>query len=106
MREYRVVLMPAAEAALEGIGAWIDETSGFPDRALGYIGKLRERARDLTHAPMRGAARDDLRPGLRVWAIDKRCVIAFDVDDDAGVVRVLNFYYGGRNYEALLGGGD
>jgi plasmid stabilization system protein ParE len=102
MREYRVVLTPRAEATLEAVGAWIAEASGFPKRALDYIRKLRERIGDLRHAPIRGAARDDLRPGLRIWAIDKRCVIAFEVDDGKAVVRVLNFYYGGRDYEALL----
>lgn len=102
MREYRVVLTPRAEAALEAIGAWIAEASGFPKRAFATIRKLREKTGDPRHAPMRGAARDDLRPGPRIWAIDKKCVIAFEVDDGKVVVRVLNFYYGGRDYEALL----
>lgn len=102
MREYRVVLTPRAEATLEKIGAWIAEASGFPKRGLDFIRRLRDKTGGLRHAPLRGAARSDLRPGLRIWAVDKRCVVAFEVDEDKAVVRVLNFYYGGRDYEPLL----
>jgi len=103
MRQYRVVLTPDAEADLEEIADLIAEASGYPQRALDYMRALRRQTERLRDAPMRGIRRDDLREGLRIVAVDKRCVIAFDIDDDSAIVRVLNYFYGGRDYDALIG---
>ena len=49
---------------------------------------------------MRGMARDDLRPGLRVVGFRRRVTIAFAITEET--VEILGIYYGGRDYEALL----
>jgi toxin ParE1/3/4 len=55
----------------------------------------------LSTFPMRGAKRDDLRPGLRVTNYRRRVAIAFFVE--AEQVNIVGIFYGGRNYEAMLG---
>ncbi|MGL5117498.1 MAG: hypothetical protein ACRC7C_19470 [Beijerinckiaceae bacterium] len=46
-------------------------------------------------------ARDDIRRGLRIIGFEKRVAIAFEVDDN--VVRIGRVFYGGHDYDALLG---
>lgn len=81
---------------------YIERKSGYPERALAYVRRLRERTEKLQTGPFRGRERDDIRPGLRVVPVARSAVIAFDVDEEKGVVRVLNYFHGGRDYETLL----
>ncbi len=46
-------------------------------------------------------ARDDIRPGLRLGHFERRVVIAYLVTPD--LVRIGRIFYGGQNYETLLG---
>ena len=57
---------------------------------------------ELETAPIRGQRRDDLMENLRVAPIDKKAVAAFIVDEEKQAVLVLNIFYGGRDYEALM----
>jgi toxin ParE1/3/4 len=59
---------------------------------------------DLAPFPLRGTARDDIRPGLRTIGFRRRAVVAFVVGDDAVVV--LGVFYGGRDYEPVLRSDD
>ena len=56
----------------------------------------------LTAFPLRGAARDDIMPGLRVTNYRGRCIIAFEADEDQRMVSILGVYYGGVDYETPL----
>ena len=102
MNKYDVYLMPDAIKDLEGIYGYIADKSGFPERAWGYVDKLRQKCRELETAPLRGQQRDDLMHNLRIVAIDKKAVAAFIVDEEKKAVLVLNIFYGGRDYEALM----
>ena len=53
---------------------------------------------------MGGTARDDLRPGLRIFPFEHSAVIAYLVE--GGQVCIANVFYGGRDYEALYRGID
>jgi toxin ParE1/3/4 len=46
---------------------------------------------------MRGAQRNDIRPGLRVFGFRRRGSIAFEVK--AEVVTILGIFYGGQNFD-------
>jgi plasmid stabilization system protein ParE len=81
MGKYDVYLMPDAIKDLETIYSYIAEKSGFPERAWGYVEKLRQKCHELETAPLRGQQRDDLLPNLRVAPIDKKAVAAFLVDE-------------------------
>ncbi len=102
MKKYDVYLMPDAIKDLEGIYVHITDKSGFPERAWAYIEKLRRKCHELETAPMRGQRRDDLMANLRIAPIDKKTVAAFIVDEEKQAVLILNIFYGGRDYEALM----
>ena len=102
MKKYDVYLMPDAIKDLEGIYGYITDKSGFPERAWSYVEKLQQKCRELETAPLRGQQRDDLMHNLRIVPIDKKAVAAFLVDEEKKAILVLNIFYGGRDYEALM----
>lgn len=53
---------------------------------------------------MEGAAREDVRPGLRTLGHRRRAVIAFAVTDTT--VAIIGVYYGGRDIDAILAADD
>ncbi|CUJ30441.1 Uncharacterised protein [Achromobacter xylosoxidans] len=56
---------------------------------------------DLAHFPRRGARRHAANPNLRFPHHQKRCIIAYSLNDD-GSVTILGVFYGGRDYSHLL----
>ena len=94
--------MPDAIKDLENIYEYITEQSGFPERAWAFIERLREKCHGLEMAPQRGKQRNDLMENLRIYPLDKKTVVAFVVDNDKQVVNILNIFYGGRDYEAIM----
>lgn len=102
MKHYDVYLTPDAIGDLSSIYEYIADKSGYPEIAWAYIEKLRSKCQDLQTAPLRGQRRDDLRENLRIVAIDKMAVAAFEVNEEKRSVTVLNIFYGGRDYEAIM----
>jgi len=96
---HSIILTPEARDHLDAIYDYIaaaaapDIAQRFTDGILDHIGKL-------TDFPHRGTMRDDLRPGLRTIAWQRRVTVAFAVDDKAVVV--IGIFYGGRDFETLL----
>ncbi|TSC54233.1 MAG: hypothetical protein LiPW30_732, partial [Parcubacteria group bacterium LiPW_30] len=39
---------------------------------------------------------------LRITPIDKKAVVAFIVDEGKQAVIILNIFYGGKDYEAIM----
>lgn len=103
MKTYSVFLTPDAVADLTEIYGYIADKSGLPEVALAYIQKLRSKCESLSLAPLRGNKRDDIRPNLRVLALDKNAVAAFEVQEEERTVIILNVFYGGQDYETLMG---
>ncbi len=52
--------------------------------------------------PLRGVARGDVRPGLRLTHHKGRTAIAYAVDEAAQMVSIIGVFYGGQDYEAAL----
>jgi plasmid stabilization system protein ParE len=102
MKKYDVYLMPDAIKDLEGIYGYVADKSGFPERAWSYIERLRQKCHELETAPLRGQKRDDLVKNLRIIPLDKKAVAAFIVNEEKQTVLVLNIFYGGRDYEAIM----
>jgi toxin ParE1/3/4 len=96
-----VVFRPAAERDLEGLYTFIRDARGEPTVAIGYIRRIRSFCEGLATFPERGQRRDDIRPGLRITSFERRVVIAFTITPE--LVRIGRIFYGGRDYEALLG---
>jgi len=103
MKNFDVFLMPDALADLTDVYEYIASKSGLPEVAMAYIQKLRAKCENLSVFPMRGNQRDDLRKNLRILALDKSAVVAFQVDEEEQTVTILNIFYGGRDYETIMG---
>ena len=71
-----------------------------PEIALGYTEAIVNYCESLCIFPLRGTARDDVSPGLRVTNYKKRAVIAFAVEKD--LVYIVGVFYGGQDYESRL----
>jgi toxin ParE1/3/4 len=104
MKDYAVYLTPDAISDLTVIYEYIADKSGYPEIAWAYIEKLRHKCQELKTAPKRGQRRDDLRKNLRILAIDRAAVAAFEVDEEKQTVTILNIFYGGRDYETIMRG--
>jgi toxin ParE1/3/4 len=70
------------------------------DRALANrtVDAVRAYIASMSVVPHRGTQRDDLRPGLRIVPFKKRTAIAFEIDEDKEVVKILRVFYGGQDY--------
>ena len=102
MTTYTVVFAPEAEESLVELYQYIAE-HGSPAVAQRYTDAIVKYCESLATCPLRGAQRDDVRPGLRVTNFRRRTVIAFEVDGGARQVAILGVFYGGRDYESALG---
>ena len=96
---YPVVFTPEALQQLEELYAYIARAAS-PLVALRYTDAIVTYCETLQTFPLRGARRDDIRPGLRVTNYKGRAVIAFDVSSER--VNVIGIFYGGQNYETTL----
>ena len=101
MKTWRVRYTPSARDDLNAILMYVAERAGV-DVALGFVSRLRRACEDLSTAPLRGTARDDLRPGLRTVGVERRVTILFYVRDEEGDVIILGVVYGGRDLAAIL----
>jgi len=97
--KYRVIFSPEAEEQLSELFHYI-AAAASPGIAERYINAIITYCETLDTFPLRGAKRDDIRPGLRVTNYKGRTVIAFDVD--AQQVSIIGVFYGGQDYETAL----
>jgi toxin ParE1/3/4 len=92
----RVVFRPQAEADLFGFYRYIAEASGL--RTAGnYVERIEIACMSLATFPSRGTKRDDLAPGLRTIAFERRVTIVY-----RGLktrVEIVTVAYGGRDFE-------
>jgi toxin ParE1/3/4 len=96
---HRVLYAPEAEAQLVALFLQI-AAAASPEIAVDYTGAIVKQCESLKTFPIRGMARDDIRPGLRVFGFRRRVSIAFEITDD--VVIILGIFYGGQNFEAAF----
>ena len=67
-----------------------------------YTSAVVETCERLALFPLRGAPREDIRPGLRVTHHRGRTLIAYAVDEAARLVSVIGVFYGGQDLDAAL----
>ena len=95
----RVVFRPQAEADLLALYRYIAEASGL--RIAGdYINRIEIACMSLATFPKRGTKRDDLAPGLRTVAFERRVTIVYRVLKSR--VDIVTVVYGGRDFESDL----
>ena len=99
MISYEVVFRQEALDHLEELFDFIAD-AGAPENAASFTESIVTFCDGLAAFPLRGTARDDLRPGLRTIGFRKRVLIAFAVLKDSVVI--IGVFYGGRDHERLL----
>ena len=100
MKERAVIIAPEAKADLLALYDWIAAAT-HPQTALGYIERIETFCHGMRIASERGTRRDDMRPNLRIVTFERRVTVAFTVDN--GSLVILRLFYGGRNWEELIG---
>ncbi|WP_181181690.1 type II toxin-antitoxin system RelE/ParE family toxin [Mesorhizobium sp. B3-1-6] len=90
----------SARDDLANIFRHIVEASGNPHVALKFVLRIEDRCQNIGNAPRGGRTRDDIVLGLRTVPFEHSAVIIYVVESD--VVRIINIFYGGRDYETLI----
>jgi toxin ParE1/3/4 len=95
----KVIFRLQAEADLLALYRYIAEASGL-GIAGGYIDRVEIACMSLATFPNRGTKRDDLAPGLRTIAFERRVTIVYRVLKTR--VEIVTIAYGGRDFESDL----
>jgi toxin ParE1/3/4 len=98
---YSVVFTPEADEHLVDLYRYIANDAS-PAIAEKFTTAIVEFCEGLANFPHRSVRRDDFRPGLFITQFRSRVVIAYSVEDNQ--IAVIGVFYGGRDFEALLGG--
>jgi toxin ParE1/3/4 len=96
--EYRVVFRPQARRDLNAIVDYIARDNRAAASKLGR--EVRAFCANLRYLPFRGKPRDDLEPGMRTLSYRGRVIVAYRIEGKR--VRIVNIFYRGRDYEAIL----
>jgi toxin ParE1/3/4 len=94
----------SASNDLTNIFRYIVEAGGSHDVALRFVLRIEEGCQSIGNAPRGGRIRDDIMPGLRTVPFEHSAIITYVIESD--VVRIVNIFYGGRDYEALMRDGE
>lgn len=92
-------LAPEAEADLQDIAFHLFQETGNIEVADRVIQLVAQRFDLLAGHPRAGRARDDLRPGIRVFPVGDYLLLYREAGADVVIVRVL---HGSRDVEALF----
>lgn len=101
-RTYRITATPEVGSDYMAIVQHIERWTGDRATAVRTVRSIRAFVRSLGTLPHRGLKRDDLRPGLRLIPFGRRTVIAFEIEEGIGTVRLLRIFYGGQDYETVM----
>ena len=102
MKALTVRLRAQANQDIKDIFDWIVSESGYPQTAEKFIDRIYDACETLDEFPLKGRARNDLKQGVRTLPFERSAVIAYRVLTDE--VEVLNFFYGGRDWEVIVSG--
>ncbi|WFP60458.1 MULTISPECIES: type II toxin-antitoxin system RelE/ParE family toxin [unclassified Mesorhizobium] len=104
IRRLEVEYRESANNNLTDIFRHIAEASGNPDLALKFVLRIEDRCQRIGNAPHGGRSLDYIVPGLRMVPFEHSAVITYVIE--SSIVRIVNVFYGGRDYEALMRGGE
>ena len=86
---FRVSFSEEAWADADEIYDWIAANADL-ETAEGYVSRIIAFCDTLADFPRRGTPRDDLAPGLRTTVFEARVIVAYVVDDEVRVLRILS----------------
>lgn len=91
-RDFELIL----DHLLESYASFGERSDEASAHAAQRVIAIRKAAGRLAIAPIRGAARDDVQPGIRQLTLD-RATYWFEVDESARKVRILAVFFGGQD---------
>ncbi len=91
----KVTFHPFADADLEAIYFFIAKDS--PDRAIGFLRRVRSFCDTLQSMPLRGRSRGDLADGVRTIVFERRVIVAYRVLQDE--LKILRLFYAGQDID-------
>jgi toxin ParE1/3/4 len=97
MSRYR--LTDRAKADVHALWEYIVLARGYPDAADRQVDLLHRKFNVLARQPLMGEARDDLRPGLRVFSAGSYVILYYPQPDGVQVVGVM---HGAQDIEAMF----
>jgi toxin ParE1/3/4 len=93
-----IVYRPAALSDLDTIYDYLALED--PRRAIAFIDEIRERCRVLRDYPELGPARENLAPGIRIYPMPHRVIVAYRITE--ATIEVTRVFSGGQDYESLI----
>ena len=94
---YRVIRHPLVDRDIARIAAFLLQFT-TPRSVADKIARIDSDAGALAENPHRGTRRDDILPGLRAIPSAGKGVIAFDVNEESRVVRILSVTWAGADW--------
>ncbi len=101
MRRLPVLYLLDAAADLDNIFDHLLEQGASPRTARGFVERIEAHCERIGGLPEGYPAHPDLGHGIRISPFERSAVIAYRLADDA--VQIVNVFYGGRDYQSLLG---
>jgi toxin ParE1/3/4 len=103
MKRLPVRLREEAIADLQEMATYIAEKSASRKTALGFVRRIKQRCLAIGDAPNGSPLREDLGTGVRTAPFERSAVIVYRVLPEC--VEIVNIFYGGRDYGAIMRGG-
>lgn len=94
---YRVIRHPLVDRDIARIAAFLLKYT-TPRSVADKIARLDSDVSALRQYPHRGTRRDDIAPGLRAIPSAGKGVIAFEIHEEARVVRILSVTWAGADW--------
>lgn len=101
MRRLPVRFREEAIADLIEILDYLTSQGASEATAAGFVDRIRRKCEAIGGVPKGYPARPDLGPGIRIAPFEHTAVVVYRQDGET--VEIVNVFYGGRDYEALLG---
>ncbi len=100
---YRVIRHPLVDRDIARIAAFLLEFT-TPRSVADKVARLDSDASALGENPHRGTRRDEILPGLRAIPSAEKGVIAFNVNEETRVVRILSVTWAGADWMSRVAG--
>jgi len=101
MRRLPVRYLLDAAADLDSIFDHLLDQGASPRIARAFVERIEVQCERIGGLPEGYPAHPDLGPGIRISPFERSAVIAYRLAGDA--VEIVNVFYGGRDYQSLLG---
>lgn len=100
MKRLPVTYRPEALGDIEAIFLYVIDVSKDFATARNFTDRIFERCERIGDTPRGGVSREDLGEGIRIVPFERRAVILYRISEEN--IEVVNIFYRGRDYEAIL----